>query len=193
MKLAIVIGSTREGRQTDKMAKWIFNTAKNQDIVAELVDLRDYQLPFFDEAISPRYNPNRSPAPNVQKWLDKINDFDAYIFVTPEYNHSTTAVLKNSLDFLTSELYRKPTAVVSHGSVGGARAATDLKEILSECQSVVMAKSVQLNNIGMTNAVDDEGKLSDELSANPYGPKGQLDALLKELVWYSNALSAARQ
>ncbi len=193
MKLAIVIGSTREGRQTDKMAKWILNTAKSQDIVAELVDLRDYKLPFFDEVISPRYNPNRSPAPAVQEWLDKINDFDSYIFVTPEYNHSTTAVLKNSLDFLTNELYRKPTAVVSHGSVGGVRAATDLKEILSECQSVVMSKSVQLNNIGMTNAVDDAGKLSDELSANPYGPKGQLDALLKELTWYSDALSAARQ
>lgn len=192
MKLAVVVGSTRQGRQTDKVAKWVANVATKNDITAEIVDLVNYEMPFFDEAISPRYNPDRKPEPTVQLWLDKINDFDAYIFVTPEYNHSITAVLKNALDYLTNELYRKPTAVVSHGTVGGVRAATDLKEILSECQSVVMSKSAQLFNVGMTNAVDEEGNLSAELETNPYGPKAQLETLLKELVWYSNALSAAK-
>ncbi len=192
MKLAVVVGSTRQGRQTDKVAKWVVNSATKNDITAELVDLLDYEMPFFDEAISPRYNPDRKPHDKVQVWLNKMNDFDAYVFVTPEYNHSITAVLKNALDYLTNELYRKPTAVVSHGTVGGARAATDLKEILSECQSVVIPKSTQLFNVGMTNAVDDEGNLSSELESNPYGPKSQLETMLKELVWYSNALSAAR-
>ncbi len=192
MKLAVVVGSTRQGRQSDKVAKWVANIAAKNDVSAEIVDLKDYEMPFFDEAISPRYNPDRKPSQIVQVWLDKINEFDAYIFVTPEYNHSMPAVLKNALDYLTNELYRKPTAVVSHGTVGGVRAATDLKEVLSECQSVVMAKSAQLINVAMTNAVDDEGNLSAELEANPYGPNAQLETLLKEIVWYSNALSAAK-
>jgi NAD(P)H-dependent FMN reductase len=192
MKLAIVIGSTREGRQSDKVAKWVNEVASSMNIDSELIDLRDYEMPFFNEAISPRYNPERKPAPEVNKWLNKIRDFDAYVFVTPEYNHSTSAVLKNALDYLTDELYHKPSAVVSHGSVGGARAATDLKEILSECQTVVIPKSAQLFNVGMTNAVDNDGNLSKELADNPYGPNAQLNSLLQELLWYSEALESAR-
>ncbi len=192
MKLAVVIGSIREGRQSDKVAKWIDKTAKSNNIKSEIIDLKDFEMPFFNEAISPRYNPERKPIKEVQVWLDTIKQFDAYIFVTPEYNHSITAVLKNALDYLTNELYHKPVAIVSHGSVGGARAATDLKEILSECQSVVIPKSVQLFNVGMTNAVDDDGNLSEELQNNPYGPSTQLSNLLNELEWYSNALESAR-
>ena len=192
MKLAVVIGSTREGRQSDKVAKWVDKAAKANNIKSEIIDLKDFEMPFFNEAISPRYNPERKPVKEVQAWLDVIKRFDAYIFVTPEYNHSVAAVLKNALDYLTDELYHKPTAVVSHGSVGGARAATDLKEILSECQSTVISKSVQLFNVGMTNAVDDDGNLSEELQNNPYGPSTQLNNLLSELEWYSNALESAR-
>ncbi len=192
MKLAVVIGSTREGRQSDKVAKWVDKAAKTNNIKSEIIDLKDFEMPFFNEAISPRYNPERKPVKEVQAWLDAIKKFDAYIFITPEYNHSVAAVLKNALDYLTDELYHKPTAVVSHGSVGGARAATDLKEILSECQSAVISKSVQLFNVGMTNAVDDDGNLSEELQNNPYGPSTQLSNLLSELEWYSNALESAR-
>ncbi len=192
MKLAIIIGTTRQGRQSDKVAKWVELSAKAIDIQAEIVDLKDYPMPFFNEAISPRYNPNRIIDPAVKLWLDKIASFDAYVFVTPEYNHSIPGVLKNAIDYLTVELVHKPSAVVSHGSVGGVRAATDLKEILSESQSVVIPKTATLMNVGMTNAVDENGQLSAELLANPYGPKIHLDNLLKELIWYSDALSAAR-
>jgi NAD(P)H-dependent FMN reductase len=125
MKLAVIIGSTREGRKTPAQAKWAANTAKEMDGVdAELVDLRDYPMPFFNEAISPRYNPERQVSPEVKPWLSKLEEFDAYIFVTPEYNHSITGVLKNALDYLTWEFVHKPGAVISHGSAGGARAAT---------------------------------------------------------------------
>lgn len=192
MKLAIIVGATREGRQSDKVAKWVALSAKENGISAEIIDLRDYSMPFFNEAVSPRYNPNRTIEQSVQLWLDKINDFEAYIFVTPEYNHSIPGVLKNAIDYLTTELNRKPSAIVSHGSVGGVRAATDLKEILSESQSVVIPKTATLTNVGMTNAIDDNGQLSAELLSNPYGPKTHIDNLLKELVWYSDALSAAR-
>lgn len=192
MKLAIVVGSTRPNRQTLKEAKWVLKTAEAMDGVEPvLVDLVDYPLPFFDEPISPRYNPNREIKADVKKWLDALSDSDAYIFVTPEYNHSISGVLKNAIDFLTNELYHKPSAVVSHGSVGGARAAVQLKEILSESRTVVIPNAVAF--VGVSEAVDDEGNIKEEIKANPYGPQGQLDVTLTELKWYSDALSAARK
>jgi len=109
MKLAVITGATRPGRQTPKQSKWIVKTASElDDVEVEHVDLKDYPLPFFNEAISPRYNPNRQLEPAVKKWLAKIDQFDAYIFVTPEYNHSLPGELKNVFDFITWELKRKP-------------------------------------------------------------------------------------
>ena len=192
MKLAIVVGTTREGRQTVKQAQWVANTAKQyEDIEAEIVDLHNYPMPFFDEPVSPRYNQDRKVDPRVQKWLDKISQFDAYVFVTPEYNHSIPAVLKNAFDYLTWELNRKPAAIVSHGTVGGARAAMHLKEIISEGKAVPISNFVAL--AGMSELIDEKGNLAEEAKQNPYGPQGTLESLLEELLWYSNALAAARQ
>ncbi|MGB4759465.1 MAG: NAD(P)H-dependent oxidoreductase [Candidatus Saccharimonadales bacterium] len=191
MKLAVVTGATRPGRTTERQSKWIVATAHKLDgVTAEHVDLRDYSLPFFNEAVSPRYNPDRTPEPAVQRWLDKIADFDAYVFVTPEYNHSMPGELKNVFDYLTGELKHKPTAVASHGTVGGARAAMHLKEVLSEAQSVVIPNFSAVAH--MSDIIDEEGVLDATVATNPYGPQGQLDALLAELTWYSDALSAAR-
>jgi NAD(P)H-dependent FMN reductase len=191
MKLALVLGTIRQNRETIKQAKWVMAAAKEvKGVEAELVDLIDYPMPFFDEPVSPRYNPDRTIAPAVQKWLDKIGSFDAYIFLTPEYNHSIPAVLKNSFDYLTWELKRKPAAVASHGSAGGARAATDLKEILSESQAIVIPNFVAITN--MSQLIDAEGNLDAELKANPYGPQTALTNLLSELNWYSDVLAAAR-
>lgn len=190
-KIAVIVGTNREGRQTIKQAKWVFNTAKEQlDAEVELVDLKDYPMPIFTEAISPRYNPDRHPDPIAQKWMDKLEEFDAYIFVTPEYNHSMPGVLKNSFDYLTWQLKRKPAAIVSHGTVGGARAAMHLKEVISEGQAVPIPNFVAFAH--MSESIDDDGKLSEEVKANPYGPQAALEALLSELTWYSDALSAAR-
>lgn len=191
MKLAVVTGATRPGRQTPKQSAWIVKSAAKIDgVEVEHVDLKDYSVPFFNEPISPRYNSNRNIDPAVQKWLDKINSFEAYIFVTPEYNHSIPGELKNVFDYMTRELKRKPTAVASHGTVGGARAALHLKEILSEGQAVVIPNFIAL--AGMSDMIDEKGNLSAEAVANPYGPQKQLDALLAELKWYSDALSHAR-
>jgi NAD(P)H-dependent FMN reductase len=193
MKLAIIIGSTREGRKTDRQAKWAYNTAKQAEgIDAELVDLRDYPMPFFDEPISPRYNPDRQVDPAVKPWLAKLEEFDAFLFVTAEYNHSLTGVLKNALDYVTWEFVHKPAAVISHGSAGGARAMTDLKEILSESQAAVIPVGSPLATVHMSEILDEEGNMTEEAKANPYGPQGALDVLLVELKWYSDALSEAR-
>lgn len=191
MRLAVIVGSTRQNRQTLKAAKWVVKTGQEMDGIApQLLDLADYPMPFFNEPISPRYNSNREIDPAVRKWLEAVAAYDAYVFVTPEYNHSITAVLKNALDYITSELIRKPAAIVSHGSVGGARAAVQLKEILSESRLVIVPQAVAF--IGLSGAVDDEGTLSEAAQATPYGPQGQLKSTLEELKWYSDALAEAR-
>jgi NAD(P)H-dependent FMN reductase len=192
MKLAVILGTTRQGRQTSKETSWVVKTASQlSDVEVELVDLNDYPMPFFDEPVSPRYNPSRDVHPEVVKWLDKISEFDAFIFATPEYNHSIPGVLKNAIDYLTWELKHKPVTVVSHGSAGGARAATHLKEILSESQAVVIPNAVAISGM-LADMIDEEGNLAEAVKANPYGPQGQLDVLLTELKWYSDALTAAR-
>jgi NAD(P)H-dependent FMN reductase len=191
MKLAVITGATRPGRQTPKQSQWIVNTAeKLEGVEVEHIDLKDYKLPFFNEPISPRYNPDRELDTAVKAWLETINEFDAYIFVTPEYNHAIPAELKNVFDFMTWELKRKPVAVASHGTVGGARAALQLKEILSEGQAVVIPNFSAI--AGMSDIIDAAGNLDEAAAANPYGPQGQLDALLAELKWYSDVLAPAR-
>jgi len=192
MKVGVVIGTIREGRQSPKQAKWVMNALKDfEDVEAELIDLKDYPMPFFDEPISPRYNQNRTIDPRVKKFLDAMNHQDAYVFVTPEYNHSIPAVLKNAFDYMTWEMQRKPAAIVSHGTVGGARAAMHLKEIISEGQAVPISKFVAFH--GMSEGLDDDGNLSDALKQNPYGPQAQLQGMLEDLVWYGEALKAARE
>lgn len=191
MKLQVIVGSTRPGRITERLAKWVASEAANlSDTTVELVDLADYPLPFLDEAISPRYNPDRQINAEGGKWVSKLAEADAYIFVTPEYNHSISGVLKNALDYLTFELVKKPATVVSHGTVGGARAAMHLKEILSESQALVVPKAVAF--AGASQSIDETGKLSDEVAAQAYGPLGSLKAVLDDLKWYSDALSIAR-
>jgi len=191
MKLAIIIGSTRPGRQSPKQAMWVANIAKDMsDTSVDTIDLIDYPMPFFNEPISPRYNPNRVIEPAVKKWLDAVKDFDAYVFVTPEYNHSVPGVLKNALDFLTNELAHKPSMVVSHGSVGGARAAMHLKEILSESKAVVIPSGVAFS--GIADNIDENGNLGEPMKSNPYGPEVALKGALEDLKWYSDALAKAR-
>lgn len=192
MKLGIIVGTTREGRQTLKQAKWVAKTAKQfEDVEVELIDLADHDMPFFAEPVSPRYNPDRTVAPAAQKYLDKLAEQDAYIFVTPEYNHSIPGVLKNSFDYLDWQMVKKPAGIVSHGTVGGARAAMHLKEIISEAQAVPMSKFVAFH--GVSEGVDDEGNISEALKSNPYGPQTALEGLLEDLVWYGEVLKAGRE
>lgn len=191
MKLQVIVGSTRPGRITERLAKWVATEAANlHDTSVELVDLADYQLPFFDESISPRYNPDRHINAEAGKWVSKLAEADAYIFVTPEYNHSISGVLKNALDYVTFELVKKPATVVSHGTVGGARAAMHLKEILSESLALIVPKAVAF--AGASQHIDEAGKLDAEVAAQPYGPLSALHTVLDDVKWYSDALSIAR-
>lgn len=194
MKLGVIIGATREGRQSPKQARWVFNAAKQlEGVTPEIVDLKDYPMPLFDEPISPRYNPNRKIDPAVIPWLKKLEQFDAYVFVTPEYNHAIPAVLKNALDYVTWEIQRKPAAIVSHGSAGGARAQINLKVILSESKALPIPIPTPLAMAGMSEKIDENGNLAEELVDDPYGPQTALKNMLEDLKWHSDALAAARK
>ncbi len=192
MKVAIILGTTRSGRHSHKLALWVLNQLNtDKTIDAELVDLADYPMPFFDEPISPRYNPDRKLGPVVKKWLTKVSEFDAYIIVTPEYNHAIPGVLKNAIDYFDWQVMRKPFAIVSHGSSGGARAISNLKIVISEVRGIPIPSSVALT-VRISEVFDDEGVLKPEIASNPHGPVFALANLINELKWYSEALSVAR-
>lgn len=193
MKIQVILGSTRPGRVIERVGKWVAASAEQvEGFEVEVVDLADYNLPFFDEAISPRYNPNRTINPAAKKWLDKLAEADGFIFVTPEYNHSITGVLKNALDYVTSELTKKPVAVVSYGSVGGARAAEHLKAILIESKAAIVPEAVALVG-AIPSILSEDGVLDAEQAKNPYGPARAVDVTLSELGWWTQTLKAGRE
>jgi NAD(P)H-dependent FMN reductase len=189
-KVAVVVGSTREGRVTDKLAQWVAQEAEKYAEV-ETLDLRDYPMPFLDEAISPRYNPNRTPDPRTKKWLDKLGEFDGYVFVTPEYNRSMSAVLKNAIDVLDYQMEKKPVALVGHGSSGGAQAIASLRMALPGVGAVTVPQALFFTD-RVGEAIDEAGALKEELREAPYGPQTNLQTQMETLAWYAEALKAAR-
>ncbi len=191
MKIQVILGATRPGRISERVASWVVNTAaQNENFEVELVDMADYNLPHFNEPVSPRYNPNRQPEPEVARWLAKLAESDGYVVVTPEYNHSIAGVLKDGFDYVTTELARKPLTIVSHGTVGGARAAEQLKLIANESGAAVMPEHVAL--IGASAILAEDGTISDEAKNRPYGPQLALDNVLRSLEWWAETLKAGR-
>ena len=191
MKIAVVIGSVRENRQTDKLAKWVVDEASKHAQV-ETLDLKDYPMPFMDEPISPRYNPNRQLKPEVKRWLDKVAEFDGYVFVTPEYNRSTSAVLKNAIDYMDFQMENKPVALVGHGSSGGAQAIANLRMALPGVGVVTVPQALFFTD-KVGEAIDEAGMLNEELREEPYGPQSTLKTQMETLVWYAQALKDARK
>ncbi len=133
LKIAVILGSTRPGRNGEAVAKWVLEQASPRtDAAYELVDLKDFPLPHLDEAVPPSMAQYGNE--HTRAWSDKIAGYDGYVFVTPEYNHSTSGVLKNAIDYLYTEWNNKAAAFVAYGSVGGARAVEHLRAIASELQ-----------------------------------------------------------
>ncbi|HVV66450.1 MAG TPA: NAD(P)H-dependent oxidoreductase [Candidatus Saccharimonadales bacterium] len=189
-KIAIIVGSTRESRVTDKLATWVAKEAANK-AETEVLDLRDYPLPFFDEAMPPRYNPHRELSADVEKWVDKIAEFEGYIIVTPEYNRSMAGVLKNAFDNLGNEIADKPVALVAHGSAGGAQAVASLRITLPGNGAVTLPDALFFTD-QVGQAIDQEGVLKAELQEGPYSPQASLANLIDSLVKYSDALKTVR-
>ena len=186
-KIAIVVGSTRHGRFADHPANWIYELARQRsDIEVELVDLRDFPLPFFDEPASPAWVPSKSEV--AQKWQKKVEQFDGFVFTAAEYNRGPTAALKNALDYAYREYNRKPATFVAYGGTGGARAAEHLRHILAELQVASLKFPV---HIGMTEMIGimREGKTMADF---PYLDE-TAEKMLDELIWWTKALKTARE
>ena len=126
LKIGIVLGSTREGRASEPVGNWVLEHTKDrEDVTYEIVDIKDYDLPFLGTT-----EDNSA----IIKWNEKLNELDGFIFVVAEYNHSITGALKNALDLARDSWNNKSAGIVSYGSAGGARAAEHLRGILSELQ-----------------------------------------------------------
>jgi NAD(P)H-dependent FMN reductase len=133
LKIAIIIGSTRPGRKAEVVAKWIHEIALGcSDADFELVDITDFKLPLLDEPLPPSLG--QYTHQHTKTWSAKIASFDAYVFVTPEYNHATSGALKNAIDFLHNEWNNKAAGFVGYGSAAGARAIENLRLVMGELQ-----------------------------------------------------------
>lgn len=144
IKIAIIIGSTRPGRKAEAVAKWVHEIArKRSDTVFEIVDIKDYNLPLLDEPVPPSMG--QYSQPHTKTWAAKIASFDAYVFVTPEYNHGTSGALKNAIDYLYQEWNNKAAGFVSYGSIGGARAVENLRLVMGELQVADVRAQVMLS------------------------------------------------
>lgn len=190
-KLKIIIGSTRAGRNADSVCRWLLPLVQAHGAFdVEVLDLRDWQLPFFQETIATVGdfgNPTYSD-PQVKRWNDKIRDADAYIIVTPEYNRSIPAVLKNALDtvFFSFAFRRKPVAFVGYslGPTAGARAVEHLNQIMIETEAVPVRTSTLVPLVN--DAFDVQGQpINPILNIN-------LGVMLDDLAWMSDVFKSAR-
>ncbi|MGI8811611.1 MAG: NADPH-dependent FMN reductase [Pyrinomonadaceae bacterium] len=144
MRIGIILGSTRPGRNGEAVAKWTRDIAANRtDAEYELVDIAEYDLPLLDEPVPPSMG--QYSKEHTKRWAAKIASFDGFVFVTPEYNHGTSAALKNAIDFLFAEWNNKAAGFVGYGSAGGARAVESLRLVMGELMIADVRLQVMLS------------------------------------------------
>jgi NAD(P)H-dependent FMN reductase len=183
-RIGIILGSTRPNRNGEQVAKWAYEIAsRRSDAEFELVDLRDYPLPHLDEPLPPSLGQYQNE--HTRQWADKIASFDGFVFVTPEYNHSTSGVLKNAIDYLYAEWNNKAVGFVSYGGVGGARAAEHLRLVAGELQMADVRQQVALSLLT-------EFENFSVFRPGDYN-RAALDILLDQVIAWSSALAPLRQ
>ncbi len=187
--ISVIIGSVRQGRFGEKPARWMFDHLnKREGVDARLLDLKDYPMPFFDAPVPPAM-PGRPAYDHevVKRWTQAIAASDGFVIVSPEYNHGTPAVLKNAIDWVYPEWNRKAVTFVGYGSVGGARAIEQLREIAVEVQLAPVRSAVHVP--AATIYAHFQGQdVTPHLTA--------LDAVaeqtIDDLLWWTQALKTAR-
>jgi NAD(P)H-dependent FMN reductase len=183
-RIGIILGSTRPNRNGEQVARWVYDIASHRtDAEFELVDLRDYPLPHLDEPLPPSMGQYQND--HTKEWADKIASFDGFVIVTPEYNHGTSGVLKNAIDYLYAEWNNKAVGFVSYGSVGGARAAEHLRLVAGELQMADVRQQVALSLLT-------EFENFSVFKPGEYN-RAALDTLLDQVVAWSTALAPLRQ
>jgi NAD(P)H-dependent FMN reductase len=189
--ISVIVGSTREGRFSEKPAKWILDHLKKRDGVdARLLDLRDFPMPFFDQPATPA-TPGRAAFEHevVQRWTAAIAESDGFVFVTPEYNYGPAAVLKSAIDWVYPEWHRKAVAFVGYGSVGGVRSVQQLRETAIELQLAPVRSSVHIP-VAILWAHYQGGDVETGLAE--LEPSRWADPMIDDLLWWTAALKTAR-
>ena len=183
LKVAIIVGSTRPGRKADAVARWVFGiAARRGDASFEIVDIADFNLPLLDEPMPPSMGQYLQP--HTKAWAAKIAAFDAFVFVTPEYNHSMSGALKNAIDYLFREWNDKAAGFVGYGGLGGARAVEQLRLVMGEVKVADVRAQVALS------------MFTDFENFTTFAPhprqEAAVDAMLNDLVPWARALQAMR-
>lgn len=184
-RIGIITGSTRPGRRSAAVARWVAETAARQrdDVAFEVVDLADHDLPHLDEPVAAAMS-NGYAHPHTRRWADTIASFDAYIFVTPEYNHSIPGVLKNAIDYLYGEWHDKAAGFVGYGTHGGTRAVEQLRLVMGELQVADVRAQVALSLFT---------DFPDATSVHPAAHHERtLAIMLDQLIRWAQALAALR-
>lgn len=191
VKIAVILGTTREGRFGEKPARWIIGELeKKSGVKAEFLDLRDYPMPFFDQPVSPGWisEPYKNEA--VARWTKKIAAQDGFIVVAPEYNRSVSGVMKNAFDWVYNEWNRKPIGFVGYGAIGGGRSIEHMRAIAIELQMAPVRTAVHLPvDLYMS-------MMKDEAPVDParFAPVQQAaDAMIDQVVWWATTLKDARE
>jgi NAD(P)H-dependent FMN reductase len=186
LSIKVIVGSSRANRFSEKPAQFIFEEAKKREALdVELVDLRDYPLPFFEEAMPPGLQGKEGyPHPVVTKWRQKVKEGDGFIICTPEYNHGYPAVLKNALDYVYYDWSRKAVAFVSWGGTGGTRGVEQLRLVAVELDMAPTRFAVHIPNPWF---IKDASELRTDANLQSAA------ALLDHLTWWSRALKNARE
>jgi len=186
-KIGIILSTTRQARFADRATQWLLDIVKERsDAEFEVVDLRDYALPMFDAVGSPRFVPLTDP--EQLRFVHKIAEFDGYIFVTAEYNHTVPAVLSNALTYIFDEMAKKPAAFVAYGAVGGARAVEHLRGLVIELSMVPTKAAVHIGWEPMKGILFDGKDLADFPYLVP-----TVTPMLDELAWYARVLKEGRE
>ena len=184
LKIGIILGSTRPGRNGEAVAKWVQEkVGSRSDAQFELIDIKDFNLPLLDEPVPP--SQGQYSKDHTKRWAAKIAGLDAFIFVTPEYNHGTSGALKNALDFIYAEWNNKAAGFVSYGSAGGARAVEHLRLVMAELQIATVRAQVMFS------------LFTDFENFSTFKPAAMHDDSLKtmvdQLVAWGTALQTVRQ
>jgi NAD(P)H-dependent FMN reductase len=184
LRIAIVVGSTRPNRLGRAVADWVHENAKGRgDAEFEILDVADYGLPLLDEPIPPSMG--RYTQPHTKRWAEAVGRFDAYVFVTPEYNHGTSGALKNAIDFLYKEWNDKAAGFVGYGSLSGARAVESLRLVMAELQVATVRQQV-----GFSLGKD----WAEYRDFRPAGKQEEsLRTMLDQLVAWGSALRSVRE
>lgn len=189
LNIKIILASVRNSRFGDKPAEWITAIAKEkEELSVELLDLKDYSLPIFQEAVSPAFVQGAYENPEVNRWAKKIAEADAFIVVTPEYNHGYPSSLKNNIDYLYKEWGNKPICFVAYGSTGGARVTQQLREVAIELQMAPIRNSVHIMSPWFLTETDGSLKAG---VLDVYVKSAE--SMLVQLIWWANALKKARE